>query len=338
MVMKINIPRWGGYFSIPISVAEKYLKLSSAEQLKVLLFVLSKGEFNIDCSYVADALSVSDDAVEEALQYWHSLGVLTIEGSTAADVTKPAEITCAKPTVSAAKVDDKKRVVIKYRPSDIEKLAKNDSEIRTLFEQVQKTLCRTINASEQASLINFYEYYGFPVATIIMLCEYCHSDGKDNFKYIESVAKDWHQNGIIEPKDAELEIIRLTEYYTYEAEIKRALGLTSKTTKSQKSYFEKWRKLSFPVDLVDYAGEISIDKTKEHTVSFEYMDTVLTSWNENGIVTVAQAQKDSSDKSAGAKKTASGKKPTKTTDKREKAGSKYADRDRERLLKLLGEE
>lgn len=338
MVMRIDIPRWGGYFSIPISVAEKYLKLSSAEQLKVLLFIMSKGEPTVDCSFVADALSISDDAVEEALQYWHSLGVLTIEGSKAADVTKPAENTSAKTTVKPAKSDDKKRVVIKYRPTDIEKLAQNDSEIRTLFEQVQKTLCRTINANEQASLINFYEYYGFPVATIIMLCEYCHSDGKDNFKYIESVAKDWHENGIIEPKDAELEIIRLTEYYTFEAEIKRALGLSSKTTKSQKSYFEKWQKLSFPVDLVDYAGEISIDKTKEHTVSFEYMDSVLSSWNENGIVTVAQAQKESVEKATETKKTASAKKSTKTSEKREKAGSKYADRDRERLLKLLGEE
>ncbi len=335
MVMTIDIPRWGGFFNVPISVAEKYLKLSSAEQLKVLLFVLSNGTPNIDCSYVADALSMSDEAVEDALHYWHSVGVITIEGCTATVITRQTE-TVEKPIVeSSTNQPEKKRAVIKYRPTDIEKLAKSDSEISTLFEQIQKTLCRTIKDNEQMSLINLHGFFGFPVSTIIMLCEYCHSIGKDQFAYIEKVAKDWYENGIIEPKDAEPEIKRLSEYHSYESELKRLLGLPARTTKSQKEYFEKWHRLNFSVELVDYAGELSIDNTSKHAISFEYMDSILTRWNESSIKTVAQAKKDSDKWHEENDKPRSNKKPSAASGERKKAGSKLADIHRERIMKLL---
>lgn len=321
MNFQIDAPWWGGRFTVPCKVSQ-YLKLSSEVQLKVLLYIFSEGASEVNTSIVAEALSVSEDAVEESIIYWHSLGIFTIKGKQVADLTKAAEPVSLDVLTLHNTKEDKTIVAIP---------AREISQTDTLVEQVEKTLKRKLKAYEKSSLLDLHQGYRFPVTSLVMLCEYCYSIGKDRFLHIESLAKEWHRNGIVEVKDIEPEIKRLLDYNAYETKVKNSLGFSSRTSRSQETFFRKWHELSLPIELIEHAAEISIDKTKKHDVSLEYMNSILLSWNRNGIQTVEQV------KSRNMRNTRD-KNKSREGNKREKAGSKYADRHRERLLKLLGED
>lgn len=330
MIYTIDISRWGGFFNVPISVAQNCLKLSSGNQLKVLLYILSQGLPKVDCAEVAATLGISDEDAEEAVLYWHSLGILDIQGKEKGKLSL-SEKKVPKAAVSVQTDASKaKKLKLTYNPSDISKLAQSCPEIKNIFEQAQSSLCRPIYNADQILLLNLYEYYGFPAATIIMLCDYCHSINCDKPAYIEKVAKSWFDEGIIDPKEADTKVKYLMEYHSFENDVKRALGLGAKTTSKQAKYFESWKKRGFSSKLIEYAGELSIDGTDKHVVSLEYMDTILSSWEDNGIKTVDDAKKTNINTSPTAKKNTSKKSYIS-----EDALSKYDD-DVDKYLKMHG--
>lgn len=301
MVFKIDVGRWGSFFSVPCSVAQQHLKLSSGDFIKVLLCVLSAGSPNVNTAEVSKLSGIAEETVEEALLYWNSLGIITIEGKERA---KLKEYSVAKDTTEAVSqpitvsAPAEKKTVIRYSPTDLLKLVESSEDIRTMFATVEKTLARTINQTEQAALVDIYEYYGFPVESIVLLVQHCSNIGKSTMAYIRSVAKDWHLKGIIEPKEVEQEVIRLTEYHSFENEVKRLLELNGKASKSQKAYFEKWKQLNIAMELIDLAGDMSIDNTDKHIVNLKYMDRILTAWNDAGITNEKQAKEFEANKSS----------------------------------------
>ncbi len=334
MIYKIDINRWGAFFSVPLSVVQTHLKLSSGEQIKVLLYILSQGTPMVDCVEISKFLGISDEAVEECVLYWHSLGVLSIEGKKQAapvvavqsdvisDVKAPPVIAEPKP----------QKAVIKYQSSELNRLAEENREIKELFHQAQASLCRPINYSDMGCLTKLYEYYGFPVATIIMLLDYCHSIHKDNMAYIEKVADGWYNDGITDPKDADLRVKYLMEYHSFENDVKRRLGLSSKTTEKQKGFFEEWKSLGLSPELIDYAGEICIDKSEKHNISLPYMDTILKRWSSEKVTTVDEAKKQENEKKPATKSTSKRKK---NPEEKAEAKSRYTD-DAEKWLARHG--
>lgn len=301
VIYKIDVGRWGSFFSVPCSVAQKHLKLSSGDFIKVLLCVLSGGSPHVDTAEVSKLSGIVEETVEEALLYWNSLGIITIEGKERA---KLREYSVSKDTTEAVSQSNavsapaEKKTVIRYSPADILKLAESSEDIRMMFTSVEQALARTVNQTEQAALVDIHEYYGFPVASVILLAQYCSGIGKSTMAYIRSVAKDWHAKGIIEPKEVEQEVIRLTEYHSFENEVKRVLGLSAKTTASQRSHFEKWQQMGIAIELIELAGDISIDNTDKHVVNLRYVDKILSAWNDAGITNEKQAEAFESNKSS----------------------------------------
>ena len=286
MKYTIDINKWGSFFSVPCAVADKHLKLSSGDFIKVLLCVFADGSPSVDTAYVAQKCGVSEETAEEALLYWNSLGIIIINGKEEGVIKEHTEAKASIVSHSAAE----KKTVIRYSPADLQKLAEDSPDIRTMFVSVEKALERTINSTEQAAFVDIYEYYGFPVASVVMLTQYCSRIGKTTMAYIRSVAKNWNERGIVSPKDVEREVIRLEEYHSFENEVKRALGLSSKTTKKQQEYFTQWQEMGISVDLIEMAGEISIDNTDSHSVKLSYINKILHSWHDAGVKTVQQAQ------------------------------------------------
>ena len=74
----------------------------------------------------------------------------------------------------------------------------NDSaDFKFLMENIQSILKRPITFTEQSSLINLHEYYGFSAGVISMLFEYCVQIGKTSIGYVEAVARSWFEKDII---------------------------------------------------------------------------------------------------------------------------------------------
>ncbi len=296
MKYKLGIKPFGRVFTVPCA-AENYLKLADPVFCKVLMAMLCADTDIADTDLLAEKCGVSPSQAEDAVIFWSSNGVVsavpengepTAAVSAAAVGTAPAAPK-AQPVVLTEAVDPMKntaaaRSTIRYTPKELAAKAKENTEIATLFEEVQKIFGRPINSTETAGFVNLYEYYGYSVATILMIASFAHEMGKDRIAYIEAVAKDWYSKGIVDYPDVEAEIIRQTEINKADEKLKRRLGIEGALTKKQLEYFEQWREWGFDIDTIDLAAQ----RCREHKNGFRisYTNGILKNWQNAGLLTV----------------------------------------------------
>ena len=333
-----DVDNWGGQFCVPCSVATEYLKTSDGSYVKVLLCILASPSRKINTSVIADACGLNEDNVEDAIIHWTSLGVLRIIDNNGAVIantqnTAKAVIPAASVTpvssVEALKPSDKiidKKVVVSYSLQEIREKAEKDKELGRLFKEIQNYLNRDINGREMGILDDLYEMYHFDVPTILITAEYCNTLGKYSVPYLHKLLKDWYEHDITTYEQAEAEIVRRTEYNSYESMVKRCLGLSNNLTTHQKEYVDRWRSAGIDESLLEIACEKCLDGTGGK-INFKYIDTVISSWVNKGIKTPEQVKADdASFSSKNGKFVADDKENSYTIDKLEKLANNFISR------------
>lgn len=296
----IDIKSWGRMFTVPCSVVDEHIKLADGKHIKVLLCILCGSTNKIQSQKIAEQAGISIDEVEDAIAYWQQSGIISVEGSKApvpveniATSEPKIEKTNMISTVEAinpAPNSISKKTTVKYSPKDIEKLADASSGLKFLFDNVQTILKRPITYTEQSSLINIHEYYGFSVGVILMLFDYCENIGKTSIAYVEAIARSWFENDITTHEAAENEIIRLIDKNTFEKKVASAFGLTTRLTPKQKEYIHSWMEMGLSIDLINYAYEKCVDSLNK--LQLPYINKILISWHEKGFQTRAQVDSD----------------------------------------------
>jgi DnaD/phage-associated family protein len=209
---------------------------------------------------------------------------------------------------------------------EIREKAEKDKELGRLFKEIQNYLNRDINGREMGILDDLYEMYHFDVPTILITAEYCNTLGKYSVPYLHKLLKDWYEHDITTYEQAEAEIVRRTEYNSYESMVKRCLGLTNNLTTHQKEYVDRWRSAGIDESLLEIACEKCLDGTGGK-INFKYIDTVISSWVNKGIKTPEQVKADdASFSSKNGKFVADDKENSYTIDKLEKLANNFISR------------
>ncbi len=302
MEYTFDVDNWGGQFSVPCSVATEYLKTSDGNHIKVLLCILASATRSIDSLKICTATGLDEDAVEDAVVHWTNLGVLRLVGkseSTAVVVPvqsvpdaelKTAPVCSAESVKPSSKAIDRK-IVVSYTMQELLEKAKKDKELQHLFDEIQGYVKHTINGKELGILTDIYEVYHFDVPTVLIAAQYCNSIGKYSINYLYTLLKDWYDQDLTTYDVVEAEIVRRTEYDTYENTVRRCLGLTNRLTAKQKEFVEKWKNAGIDESLLKIACEKCLDGTGGKIV-FKYIDTVISSWVNKGIKTPEQVKVD----------------------------------------------
>ncbi len=272
------------FFSVPCSVAEKYLKLASSDAIKVLLYILSTDTSNFTSEDIMKATGLdSIYKVDDSIIFWKNANVLIENNNSMSGVETNKNTT----TDIAEKKDEKvkqlspqKALAVKYSPKDIALIVDKSDDLKFLMDSVQSVLKRPINYTEQGGLINLHQYYGLPSTVILMLVDYCNQIGKSNIHYVETIAKSWCEEGITTHEAAEAELIRMIERNTFENKIKNAFGITNSLTPTQKEYISKWKSLDMSLDMITYAYEKCLDNINK--LSFPYINRIIEGWESNG--------------------------------------------------------
>lgn len=299
MDYKIGCKQWGRFFSVPCSVVDDYILVSDGDFVKVLLCVLCSNSNVVSTEVVAKQAGVSESKVEDALIHWTKLGVITAENMNGKTIASTDAIhkNTAVPvrevmdsSVEKKAVDAKTRV--KYSTREIAEKIDSSDELKALFDDMQSVLKRTINGTEMAAILNLYEYYGYSAASILMIAEYCMSLGKGRMAYIETVTKNWFEQGICSYADVEAQIIRQTEQRSYENKVIKAFGIENKITKRQGEFIQKWNDMGFSVEMLEIAYEKCMDSTNK--LNFGYINKILENWSGKNIRTPEQVGEDDS--------------------------------------------
>lgn len=313
MQYKINIKNWGRMFTVPCSVVDNNIKLSSGNSVKVLLYLLCSNSDTFNSEKVADDTGVPLNEVDDAVIYWSDLEV--IENITSDNITSTNTNNATAQTaqniqlveaVDPAKNSASKNSSVRYSPKDIKDIVAKNDELKFLFDNIQVVLGKTINYTEQSSLINMYEYYGYSASTLLMMFEYFVKIGKSRVNYVAKVAEDWSMRDITTHEDVEKEIIRLIDLNTYENKVKKAFGLDRKLTQKELNYTESWSSWNFGSQMLEAVYEKCIDQTGK--LNFPYINKILETWYKNNITTVNQiAENDSRNKTQNKKAVQSNK-------------------------------
>lgn len=290
MDYKINPMAFTGIFPVPNSLVDENIRLASVVQLKVLLFILrhsNDGQWGAEI--IAEALSLDEDDVKDAMIFWSERGLLMKEGQ--APTVSP---TADKKTEKAAPVKEEKRVseIPISRPSydDVAKRIKESDEITVLLQEAQTVLGRTIGYDGQSVLVMIYDSYDLPTEVILMAIEYSLSLKKTGWASIARIARRW----------SELEIDTLEGAMQYIEEhnivdetwdkLRKLTEITNRNpTEKQRKYMVAWvKEYGYNEDIIYRAYEESIDNTGK--MSMPYMDRIIRSWHEKGVKTLADIQ------------------------------------------------
>ncbi|MBR3268830.1 MAG: DnaD domain protein [Oscillospiraceae bacterium] len=289
--------RFGQTFSVPVAVADHLLKIASHDQLKVLLYVLCHAETAVTAEEIVRACNVVPDAVEEALAFWQNVNVLRTDDSLPAvrlsdgTAQQPAEkaIPQPAPVQNASGAVQMNSSSFSLMPSEIAERVRQNAAVAEMFRTIQQYAGKPLNHTEQKSLIWMMEYLGLQPDLILMLAAFCVEQDCFQVRYMEQIAVEWQERGVLTHELVQKDIQRRTQAKSYTGQMMKLFEMQRRPTAKQQAYIDSWCADGMSVELVRIAYEKTREK-KDDKLSFPYLDGILKRWKAAGVKTPEQAE------------------------------------------------
>ena len=304
---------------------DDYMPLANGEFVKIYLYLLRcmhSQTARCTITSIADRFNHTETDVIRALTYWEKQGLLSLEYNAGRKITgirllalpnaptdaasgessssdsngvpaqaalSPSGLACAsaEASVPASPVPATVPVKRDYTLDEISAFRK-DPDISELFFVVETYMKRPLTQNDVSTVLYWHEELHFSTELIVYLLEYCISKGHSSMRYLDKVALSWHEKGIHTVEQAKEDAaIHSQAYYG----VMKAFGITGRSlVESETSYIKKWtQEYGFDLPLIREA--CSRTMTAIHQPSFEYTDSILTSWHKNQVHTLADVQK-----------------------------------------------
>ncbi len=267
-------------FPMPKVVSEKHLKIATATQLKVLIYVLSHLAEDPSDEQMAATLSIPSSDVADALKFWEGTGILI-----AKEPTPVTTLNNIKPVKIVAKE------IIKPSRAEIVKRGGESPEIALLLREAEKKFNRPLKYGEMSTFIWLFDEQGMDISLILTLIEYATSENKLNIGFIERTAVAWINNGIETITDADRYITELTEKRTAWKIVEAAFGIEPRLASAKELEYSKlWVKdWGFSREILRAAYERCVDAKSKFIMS--YTAKILEGWHKSGVTSLSDIEK-----------------------------------------------
>ena len=302
---------------VPNQFIDRFMPSANGEFVKVYLYLLRcihSHASNCTISAIADCFNNTEMDVIRALRYWQKTGLLHLEEENGeickihflpipntetntstkdAPVAPPISEDLAQNVhslrnsvpempVSAPSAEPVATQKHRYTADEIAGFLKND-DISELFFIVETYIKHPLSENDMNTVLFWHEDLHFSNDLIVYLLEYCISKGHSSMRYLDKVAMGWHDNNITTVTQAKEDAaIHSQAYYG----VMKALGITGRSlVEAETAFIRKWTKeFAFDLPLIQEACARTITAT--HQPSFEYTDSILTSWHKNHVHTL----------------------------------------------------
>ena len=271
------------FVPVPKDFIEHTMPSANPAYVTVYLYImlLASNGTALKTSDIAIRLGLIESDVINAIKYWKNVGILSGTDDT---------IIIKKSADEEVPIDRTKKSI-----EQVSSLIEGNSALSDLCAIAQEILGKTLGNNDIETLYWFYDQLGFSPEVITMLLEFCASKNKRNMNYIEKVAITWHENNIRTMEDAQAYITKKTAGDDYVSSLRKLFCKTDRNlTKAENAYLKSWRdELNMSAEMVGLAYEYCIMATNK--LSFPYINTILKRWAEQGISTIAEADRDHRD-------------------------------------------
>lgn len=267
----INPTVFSSAFVLPSEVADKYLKFSKGEHIKVLIYIMRNSDKNPSIKDIALSTDVSEYDVEEALLYWADAGIL---------------VSTAQPKVADSKEKPKAvKKVVKPSRDDVARRGLEDPKLQYLLTQAQLIFGRNLKTNEMQTFAWMYDDLGFDVSVILYIVQYAFQVEKKNIRFIESLATDWVDKGVENISDAEEQVKLLTLTDQAWRLVCLAFGIDKrKPSKKEGDLAFKWvNEWGISFDMLKHAYDTCVDL--KSNFSFPYVTKIIDNWYKAGYKT-----------------------------------------------------
>lgn len=313
MEFKVNSGIWGTMFGVPAIVADNFLKLASAEQIKVLLYVLRHSGNICTDEEIALNTGVNPAQVSDALLFWQQVNVLSPQNSTAfapSPLIQPVSVPATHPVLTprpvsapvpqvtpavqqpsplqnTAPLETEASKRHNYSGSEISEIMKDSNDISELLKTAESMLGPLRNGMIN-SLIWMYDFLGLKKEVILTLTSYCVQTDRANTQYIEKIACSWAENDINSLNQAQEEIQKLSASSDFTEKIIKLFEMNRRPSSKEREFIESWKNTGFSTELIHHAYEKTIEQINK--LSFAYINKILESWKESGYFSIKEVQ------------------------------------------------
>ncbi|MBR2671212.1 MAG: DnaD domain protein [Oscillospiraceae bacterium] len=255
---------------LPSEFVERY-RVCDAHTLKVAIWALCNGSFDIQ--QISADLSIPHSAVEKAVDYWLKAGLLI-------------DIESTEKTRDSAVIAESYEIP-RLNHIEISNMSLRDPNVAKLIQESQRIIGRNLTSTESARFLSIYKYYPFEPEVLLMMLEYSRKRTRRPFSYLEKMAAEWHESGIVTMASAEKHFRILEQREKNEAEVQSILGQENPLTLKEKQFIQAW------FEDFGYGREmISEAFAQTGKASVSYLNSVLRNWYSSGFRTVNDTRKE----------------------------------------------
>ena len=290
---------------------DNYIKDANDVQLKVYIFLLRRAFSGMAASMndIAEFLNYSEKDVMRALRYWEKKGLIALSTAGGRKVSggdelvfdeavtgirlmtpmppaapQPVSVREEETSVPAAPLS-----LVKSSPAatqgsyslDDMRSFRNDPANRCLITAATQYFGRPLSEPEFSSLIYYTKELKFSPELTDYLLQYCVSEDKKSFHYINKVALSWAEEGVRTPEEARA-LISSHEDEEAISRILKIFGRVGRLAPEEGRLVRRWlHKYAFPIEVIEEALKRSVLATEHHR--FPYAEKILASWHEKGV-------------------------------------------------------
>ncbi|MBE6810883.1 MAG: DnaD domain protein [Ruminococcaceae bacterium] len=278
MKYTFNMSVLGNTFVMPSIVVDKYIKIATETQLKVLLFLMRNISQEIDSSKIADALSLPKSEVEDALLFWSQRELLNCEQVNEQD-KKPVIINSSLPS-----------------RTDVIKRGLEDENLKFLLREAQLKFGRNLKQNESQLLVSLYDDYDMKVSVILLLLGYAAREGKCNLSFVKKTAAEWLENGVETVEAADELIAKQAKQNLAWSIVQNAFGIdrrkpSTKELELSNIWINEWK---ISVNLLKAAYDTCIDSKAK--LSMPYIAKIIEQWHKEGVTSADEIKKNQASK------------------------------------------
>lgn len=277
---------------IPNEFIDIYMPKANGNFVKVFLYgyrFCYHCQHSLTSKEMAEQLDLLESDIIKAFQYWKEQGLMEFEWNEDDNIF----ISYRMPVTSKEDTSNNQNIHIpletrpNYSPEELTIYMKNP-EISQLFKIAERYLGRMLNHNDLKVLYSLYDWLRLPLDVIELLLEHCISNNHRSIRYIEKVAITWVEEGITTVEKAKA---RMKVFNSDYREIMKCFGLMNRDpAPSEIEYMKKWTSaFNIPLEIILEACKRTITQTQKP--SFQYTDSILSSWNKNKVKSLEDIEK-----------------------------------------------
>ena len=262
---------------IPDIFFSEHLGAMPGDYIKIYLYLLfiSKYSKEVNINDLSKNLALPFNVINEGMKYLedNNLILRKPQGFIMLDLQEKMLNELYKPN-------------IKTSPEKIEENSKNVERIQFVEFINNKYFQGVMGPTWYNDIDLWFEKYEFEPEVMIALFDYCFKKSALHRKYIQTVAEAWGLNKIKTVADLEKYSMENDRIMKIKKDIAKKLGKHSGLTQYEEAYVEKWvNEFKYDMDIIEIALKRTTFKTN---ASFEYLNNVISDWNERNLRTPEQ--------------------------------------------------